>query len=181
MAGNWLLLSGDPVYAVNMDQVTDVRFGDSFTGGKVVLFLTTAPEGQSAARSIGLNKDEDVASVKNWLDAQGSALGSPALRLGSAGMGQHVAFDTPDHLPQVLAQFVQAQPEAARVFYRLMLVTATRRWDADAPPAHTMDQVQAAIRDMHAAWECGDYAAALAYLRVWAGLLGADAGDAAPE
>jgi hypothetical protein len=37
-----------------------------------------------------------------------------------------------------------------------------------------MDQVAGAIQDMQAAWERGDSAAALGYLKLWAGLLGAD-------
>src|SRR5262249_15625543 len=41
-----------------------------------------------------------------------------------------------------------------------------------ATPGSDMDQAQAAIRDMVAACECGDDEAALAHLRVWAGLLG---------
>jgi hypothetical protein len=34
--------------------------------------------------------------------------------------------DAHDHLPQVHRWFVTEQPEAARIYYRLMLVVATR-------------------------------------------------------
>jgi hypothetical protein len=87
--------------------------------------------------------------------------------------------DLPDELPQVLSHFVQAEPKAARIVARLKHVAASGRWDEQPPPGHVMDQIAAAIRDMHAAYRQGEYAAALGYLHVWAHLLGAD--DVAPE
>jgi hypothetical protein len=79
--------------------------------------------------------------------------------------------DLPDRLTPTLRELALRQPAAARIVRHLRRVAASGHWD-EPLPAHTMDQAQAAIRDRVAACERGDYAPALAHLRVWAGLLG---------
>lgn len=78
MAGNWVKLTGTqikggnaPRYAINMDCVTDVSFGN-FTSGKAMLHLTSEDK-TGGTRSIFLTED-DAAIVKEWLDTNTSTV-----------------------------------------------------------------------------------------------------------
>jgi hypothetical protein len=81
-------------------------------------------------------------------------------------------LDDPDDLPGMLTELTRRQPEAARIVHRLSEMATAGRWDTVLPPAHIIDQVEAAIRDMRLAWTRGDATMTLAYLKVLAGLLG---------
>jgi hypothetical protein len=50
-----------------------------------------------------------------------------------------------------------------------------------APAEHTIEAARREMVAMHHAMERGDYAEALAHLKVWAAMLGMDGGYAAPE
>lgn len=83
-------------------------------------------------------------------------------------------------LQDMLAQLMEAEPEARPVLRRIFFAHATRDWATEVPAA-TMEAAGEAMAAMHHAMEQGDHAAALAHLRVWAGLLGVDGGEAATE
>jgi hypothetical protein len=82
--------------------------------------------------------------------------------------------ESPDLLTPALRDLAARQPEAGRIVQRLRELAAAGRWDTEIPPLHTIDQIEAAVRDMQRAWARGDDTEALAHLKVWAGLLGVE-------
>jgi len=80
MAGRWIKLasshlrkagsghvSANPVYAVNMDFVTDVQFGGSFDGKAGSLTLGVE-EPDNRPRAVYIS-EEDAETVRQWMDA----------------------------------------------------------------------------------------------------------------
>lgn len=67
MDGGWVKLSGQPYYAINMNCVQSVQFGE-YSPDKGVMVEFANANGSALSQEVILS-DQDAAVIKQWLDA----------------------------------------------------------------------------------------------------------------
>jgi hypothetical protein len=67
MAGTWIKLSGESVYALNMNHISDVEFGDFTDGSRAILH--SGDRGEHGNPRLILLGEADARIVKQWLDS----------------------------------------------------------------------------------------------------------------